>query len=488
MRDKKQNKNNPVPQKENKINKEILKITYVFAGMFFLLLGYFVYFQVTQAADVVNNPYNKRQENFAKKIIRGKIISDDGEVLAYTDVNSNGDETRVYPYDNIFSHVIGVASHGKYGVELTNNFDLLTSNANPLEIMVNEFENEKSKGDNVLTTLDSKLQEYSYNALGNYDGAVVVLEPDTGKILSMVSKPDFNPNNISKIWDEINAEGNTDSVLVNRATQGLYTPGSIFKIFTTMAYIRENKDYDAYSFNCTGSVDFNLADGYRIKCFNNTVHGYETLEQAFANSCNGAFSTIGNGLDKAAFIKLSQEMLFNTDLPISLVSNKSRFGISGDSTIFDVTQSAIGQGTTVVTPMHMAMVVSAIANDGIMMKPYVVKKIEDYNGNKVKEFKPIKYKDLITKKEAALLQTYMKSVVTKGTAKVLNSELYDAAGKTGTAELDKNGRINSWFVGYAEKDGKKVAIAVVLENIPSGTGNATNVVKSIFDKYFSSNR
>jgi len=472
-------------RKENKINKEILKITYVFAGLFFLLLGYFVYFQVTEASDVVNNAYNKRQENFEVKVVRGKILANDGKVLAYTDVDADGNETRVYPFDNMFAHIVGISSYGKYGIELTNNFDLLTSNANALELMVNEFEDEKSIGDNVVTTLDIGLQKAAYNALGNYDGAVVILEPSTGKILAMVSKPDYNPNNIDAIWDSLNAKDNTESVLVNRATQGLYTPGSIFKIFTSLAYIRENSNYEKYSFTCTGSIDFNLSDGYRIKCFNHSVHGTQTLENAFAYSCNGAFATIGNGLNKAEFSKLGSTMLFNSDLPLSLVYSKSRLDISDESTIFEMTQTAIGQGTTVLTPIHMAMVVSAIANDGVLMKPYVVKKIENYAGSKVKEFKPSKYKSLMNEEEASILQGFMQSTIKYGTATALKSNLYDAAGKTGTAEIDSNGNINSWFAGYAKKDGKDIAFAVVLENIPSGSGNAVNVVKSILDSYYS---
>lgn len=469
---------------ERKINNEILKITYVFAGMFFLLLMYFVYFQVTQASEVVNNSYNKRQENFAKKVIRGQIVSADGQVLAYTNVDADGDETRIYPFDNLFTHIVGINSHGKYGIELTNNFDLLTSNTNAIEVMLDEIEGEKSKGDNLITTLDVGLQQVAYEALGKYDGAVAVIEPDTGKILAMVSKPDYNPNRISEIWDEINKADSNESVLVNRATQGKYTPGSIFKVFTTLAYIRSGGDYEDYGFNCKGTVDFQTSDSYKINCFNYTWHGTESLKQAFANSCNGAFSVMGNEMNSVKFADVCKELLFNMDLPITLASSQSKVTLDEKSTLFDKTQTAIGQGNTAVTPIHMAMIMAAINNDGMLMKPYVVDKIETYNGVKVKEYSPSKYKDIMSEKEAKILQEYMRAVVTDGTAKGLNRDAYEAYGKTGTAELDKSGQINSWFVGYSKNDKQDLAFAVVLEDIPSGTGVASDVVKKILDNYY----
>lgn len=453
--------------------------------MFFALLGYFIYFQVADAKDVVNNPYNKRQEDFAKRVVRGKILASDNQVLAYTNVDAEGNETRVYPFENVFCHVVGIDSYGKYGLELNYNFDLLTSNINPLEQMVDELQNKKSQGDSVVTTLDVSLQKAAYNALGNYDGAVVALEPSTGKILAEVSKPDYDPNSIAAIWDSINAENSTESVLVNRATQGKYTPGSVFKIFTTVAWLRSGGNADTYSFDCDGNVEFDTTDRYSIHCFDYEVHGKETLQDAFAYSCNGAYSTIGRDLDPDAFSKVLNSMLFNTDLSLPMAASQSSVSITDQSDLFAMTQTAIGQGETAVTPMHMAMVASAIANDGVLMKPYIVQRIETSGGSPVKEYSPSKMKDLLSTDESALLQKYMRAVVEDGTAKTLQSSAYEASGKTGTAELDKSGRINSWFVGYAKKNGKEIAIAVVLEDIYAGSGSAVNVTRAILDSYFS---
>lgn len=156
-----------------------------------------------------------------------------------------------------------------------------------------EFHDQKNIGDNVVTTLDVDLQSAAYNALGDNKGAVVIMEPSTGKVLAMVSKPSFDPNSVAANWDALNSDEN--SVLLNRATQGLYAPGSTFKIVTTLEYMREHPDdYNSYSYNCTGSITYGDTT---IPCANHAVHGAEDLASSFANSCNSSFCNIGMSLD-----------------------------------------------------------------------------------------------------------------------------------------------------------------------------------------------
>lgn len=141
-------------------------------------------------------------------------------------------------------------------------------------------------GDSVVTTLNLELQEAAYDALGNYKGAVVVMEPSTGKILAMVSKPDFDPNTVAENWDFLNTD--QDSVLLNRATQGQYAPGSTFKVVTALEYMRENPDYENYGYNCTGAIE---KDGVTIRCYNGHVHGQVGFQDSLAYSCNTSFPT-----------------------------------------------------------------------------------------------------------------------------------------------------------------------------------------------------
>lgn len=163
----------------------------------------------------------------------------------------------------------------------------------------------------MVTTLDANLQNAAYNALGDNKGAVVVMEPSTGKILAMVSKPSFDPNNVSENWDALNNDEN--SSLLNRATLGQYTPGSTFKLVTTLAFMRQNPDYNNYSFECNGEFSQN---GATIHCYNSTAHGEENLTDSVANSCNSSFSNIGLQLDKAEWRKTAKQMLFTASFRV----------------------------------------------------------------------------------------------------------------------------------------------------------------------------
>ena len=181
-------------------------------------MGYVVYFTIVRASSFVNSPYNQRQDAFAENVIRGDITDRNGNVLAQTNVAEDGTETRYYPYGSLFSHVIGYSDPelGKTGLESVENFELLTSNAFFVEKIQNEFNGAKDQGDTVVTTLDADLQQAAYDALGDNKGAVVIMEADTGKILSMVSKPDFDPNSLSSNWDYLNSDEENSRCLTVR--------------------------------------------------------------------------------------------------------------------------------------------------------------------------------------------------------------------------------------------------------------------------------
>ena len=208
--------------------------------MFLSLVVYLVYFNVIRADSINSNAYNTKQSAKENMIIRGAIYSADGQPLAITNVDAGGNESRVYPYYQTFSHVVGYATNGRSGIESVYNDELLTCSSSILQQIEDSAQNVKVRGDSLYLTLNTSLQRAAYDALGNYgyNGAVVVLEPDTGKILAMVSRPGFDPNTISQDWD-ILVSDEANSPLLNRATQGLYPPGSTFKVLTTLAYIRE---------------------------------------------------------------------------------------------------------------------------------------------------------------------------------------------------------------------------------------------------------
>lgn len=477
---------NSLKKKEKKLkskkpkNQEMLYVAYTFLGVFLCMIGYFVYFQVAISNNVITSPYNKRQDTFADRVIRGDILTEDGEVIATTVVKGDGSEQRVYPYDRMFAHAVGYASHGKAGVELLANYHLLSSHAYFLERFLNEVKEEKNMGDRVITTLNHKLQQTAYNALGDYRGAVIALEPSTGKILAMVSKPDFNPNDVNSHWESIS--GSKESVLVNRATQGLYPPGSTFKILTVLEYLREGNHPAQWSYNCEGKY---TADGVTINCYHGSKHGTVDLKTAFAKSCNGAFASIALELEQDKFLNTCEELLFNQSLPLEIEYNKSSLTMNEDAAAGTIMQTAIGQATTEVTPMQMAMITAAIANGGNLMKPYLVDSVENYTGDRVKKNMPSSYGKLMSIQEAELLTEYMEETVLAGTASKLKNETYTAAGKTGTAEYsDDKSKSHAWYVGFSNVEEPDLVVCVIVEGAGAGSEYAVPIAKRMFEAYY----
>lgn len=468
-------------------NRELVRVSYLFVLMFFSLAAYFVYFQVYRAEDINSNSYNTKQDSFQDQIIRGSIISADGQKLAGTNVEADGTETRLYPFDQVFSHVVGYASNGGAGIEATSNYDLMTSNASILEQIRNDQQEQKVRADSVVLTLDSRIQQAAYDALGMYNGSIVVMEPDTGKIIAMVSKPDFNPNTISEDWESL-IQDDQNSSLFNRASQAQYPPGSVFKILTTLAYLREHPDdYQDFHYNCDGVIS---RGDVRIPCYGGAVHGSENLEEAFMQSCNGAFAEIGMELNNAAFRELCEDFLFNQELPIAMPASQSRFLMDDQASYGEEMMTAIGQGDTVVSPLEMALVTAAVANGGNMMTPYYIDRIETYDEDPVKQYKPALYKEVMSTEEAAILTDLMEKTVEGGTASTLAGQSYSAAGKTGSAEYEINGEekgTHSWFVGFSNVENPDIVISVIAEDGGSGSQTAVPIAKQVLDAYYSYN-
>ena len=466
-------------QKKRIRNKEFARVTYLFVSLFLFMLGYMVYFNVVRSKDIINSPYNVRQDTFADRVVRGKILDKNGNVLAQTNVAEDGSETRAYPYGNVYAHVVGYATQGKAGIESVNNFDLLTSNAFFLERMMKELRDEKNIGDNLVTTLDTGLQEAAYHALGSNRGAVIVIEPSTGKILACVSKPDFNPNDIIYEWESLNS--GEDSKLLNRAMQGKYAPGSTFKVVSSLAYMRKHSDYASYSFYCEGAFTY---EGTTIQCVNHNAHGMVDLEGSLAYSCNSSYSNIALQLEIADFEETATSLLFGKKLPAPLQTSKSQLGLDSDAYLSDKMMTAIGQGKLQVSPYHMALIASAIANGGTLMKPYLVSEVQSYTGNVVKKHTPSSYGDIMSANEAMRLGADMQAVVNYGTGTLLSGRGYSAAGKTGTAEvsMDKT-KTHSWFMGYRNVENPDLAICVIVENSDESGASAINVARAVFDVY-----
>lgn len=463
-----------------KLNRPVLGITYLFAFLIIGLMAYIMHFMVVEKDKVIANAANSRLDKYAADVIRGDVVTSDGKTVA-----TNNGESRYYPYDNLFAHVVGYSKYTKAGIELVGNYYLSDSHANVVERFINTLREEKNEGDTVVATLNYDLQRTAYDALGSANGAVVVMEPDTGKILAMVSKPDFNPNNIDEVWKEANSENSNSSVLLNRATQGLYPPGSSFKVLTTLSYMRQKPGkYDDYSYNCASEEQ--IFNGVSVHCYGRKVHGEEDLSEALANSCNQAYADIGTQLNVNKWRDTLESFLFNKSLPYMDASAASRFVLDGKSDKGYIPQTAFGQGDTLITPLHNAMIMSTIANGGLMMKPYLIDSIENYKGTRIKKFSPDSYDTLMSADEVDVLTSYLRKVVTEGTAApYFAGAAYEAAGKTGTAEYANGNHDYSWFVGFSNVEVPDIVVSVIVEESDVNGVKASAVARSIFDRYYS---
>jgi peptidoglycan glycosyltransferase len=464
--------------------KEIYIVAILFVILFIAMIIYMGTYVQTGAKDFIYNSYNSRFSVFADDVTRGNIYTSDGHVIAKTSKNEENEQIRVYPDERLFSHPLGYVGKGMAGIEAAYSFDLLKSHISLDKQIENTLSGKKSPGDNLYTTFDYDTQKAAYEGMDLFDGAVIAIEPSTGKVVAMVSKPDYNPNTIAEKWESITDEDNQKSVLLNRATQGAYPPGSTFKIVTTLAYLRNNNGLDDFEYNCDGSLTI---DDYKIHCSSNERHGKEDLLKAFANSCNSAFAYIGINLDMDSFVDTAQSLYFNADLPANVGATKaSVFDLDKNSKESLIGQTAIGQGKTTVSPLHMCMLVSAIANDGVLMEPYYVDRIVSAEGDIVMENTPLSLGNIISHNEANLLNEYMESVVMDGTARKVDFGDLKVYGKTGTAEYSNNKDLtHSWFVGYAsDEQGNKLAVAVILERAGYGSKYAAPLAAKVFEAYF----
>ena len=462
-------------------NIQMNTVAICYSIVFVAMAGYLVRFILVDSNTVVNNAYNAtRQEIVAAKTIRGDIVAADGTVLATTETTED-EETRVYPFGSYFSHVIGYASNGKMGIEKNANMYLVSSNISLNDKLADDIADEKHMGNTVYTTFNVDLQKAAYDALGVYDGAVVVTEPSTGKILAMVSKPDFDPNEIEAQWDTlIKKEGS--SVLVNRATQGLYPPGSTFKIFTALEYMREHPTtYQYYQFTCTGRFTYGED---KIQCYHGTQHGTVDFLTSFAKSCNSSFANIGMQLDRTSFAETLEELYFNKDWNTQFSIKQSKVTMSEACSDSSVMQTSIGQGATQITPIHIAMVTGAIANGGTLMTPYMIEHIETSTGKVIKQYSPKEIGQVMTEEEADALTQMMIAVVKEGTGTRLKGQNYQAAGKTGSAEFNTKGDSHAWFTGFTYDTENPIQITVIMEDAGSGGEFAVPVARRILDAYY----
>lgn len=467
------------PLKPYILTRSNVQKTYVFYTIIYLALFASLFkFTFFESEKIVSSSHNPRVSKPNYQYIRGDILDINGKTLATSDENGN----RTYPYGRIFSHVVGANTNGKTGIELSYNFTLDKAENELLSMTKSLITSEKGKGQSIKTTLNTDLQEYIYERLGQNKGCVIVEEASTGRILAMVSYPNFSPRTYEADFSAL-SEDKENNPLINRATQGLYPPASVFKIVSTLDIIHNFEGYENYTYVCNGRTEI---DGEVVTCNNNEQHGEVDLQEAFTHSCNSFFASALYEMEKENPGGLKQEaeqLLFNEKVPFSLPLSKSTFTMENGATTGEIMHTAIGQGNTLTTPLELSIIGQTIANGGVTMKPYVVDGILNEKGDYAKRYVPDDIGRLMSLEDSQTLTEYMMSVVENGTARNAKLNGVTSAGKTGTAEV-LGKKSHGLYLAFAPAENPEIVVTVVLEN--SGGSSATlPIARDVMNYYFS---
>lgn len=460
------------------MNRGLRQVALGFAISFFLLSLGLVYWQVIEADALQENPSNRRLIRLEERVLRGGIFDRNGEVLAQT-IENSGKRQRVYPKGEMVEPLIGYATlqHGSAGLEGSLADWLLgVKSPTPIQEIQQSLELPR-QGDDIVLTLDRNLQQVAYEGLKGKTGAAVALNPKTGEVLALVSQPSFDPNGLDQHWKEIVSRPN--SPLTNHAFS-LFPPGSTMKVVTSLALIRSGLNTtDLYE--CTGSTTIN---GQVIS--DNKAHGWVNFNTALAVSCNTYFATFAMRAGDRSFLAATKAFGFGQTIPFELpIPRSSIINKELDPKQVDVnllTASAFGQGQVLTSPMHMALIAAGIANHGVIMAPYLVQRVLDFNQGLRYQAQSKPWLNALSAEEAGKITSAMITAVNSGTA--VQGALPDiqVAAKTGSAEPGGNLRTHAWYIAFAPAEEPQIAVAVLIENGGIGGEIAAPIARDLIEK------
>jgi penicillin-binding protein A len=460
------------------VNKAMSRVFIVTVVLFVALIANLTWIMAVRAQWFQDRPENKRSIAKEMKIKRGDILGYDGSVIAGTDRKS-GYYYRDYPSGTVAPQLVGYDSvtYGRSGIEAQLN-DQLTGQSTDLGVQnwVDKLLGRRPQGANVKLTLVPGVQKVAQQELQGKKGAIVVLDPKTGALIASASAPTYDPANLEAQWARLSKD--TDAPLLNRPTQGLYVPGSSFKVVTGSAGLDTGKVTPDTPFVDTGTY---VVFGGKVTNYGGEVYGANTFTEAMTFSINTTFAKVGNTLGKKRLIAGAQRYGFYQTPPLPLPAGEvvpsGRYGKNGllPPTAFmdplDVAWAACGQERMLATPLQMALVAGGVANGGRVMKPYYLQEVVAPDGHVVQKAQPEQWLVATKAATASQLNTMMQSVVNAGTATNAALQGIQVAGKTGTAEKG-DGTNLAWFIGFAPAEDPQVCIAVVIEDTQSTGGEA----------------
>ncbi|MFI5756024.1 peptidoglycan D,D-transpeptidase FtsI family protein [Streptomyces sp. NPDC051569] len=479
------------------MNKPLRRIA-IFCGLLVLaLLVRDNWLQYVRADELNAQQHNRRVQIERYSDERGNIIVDGKPITG--SVKTDGSDfiyKRTYLNGPMWAPVTGYASQAFDANQIEKLEDgILTGNDDRLffDRTMAMFTGEKKRGGDVVTTLSGAAQKAAYEGLGKKKGAVAAIDPQTGKILALASTPSYDPSSFagnstkdSKAWTALDKKNNPDDPMLNRALRQTYPPGSTFKVLTAAAALEHglvtdvDKPTDSPLPWTMPGTTTQLQNEGNIPCKD------ATLREALRVSCNTVFGKLGADLGKDKMLETAKKFGFNEEQFIPVRAAASVFPTDIDPS--QTAQSSIGQFDTRATPLQMAMIAAAVANDGKLMKPYMIDQLRAPSLDVLSQTEPEEMSRPLSPEHAQMLQSIMETVVNEGTGKNARIPNVTVGGKTGTAQHGENNDQNpyAWFISYAKTDsGSPVAVAVVVEDGSavrddiSGGGLAAPIAKAV---------
>jgi penicillin-binding protein A len=485
------------------MNKQIVQVGVVGLVLIAVLIVGTTYWQTWANAGLADRQDNAIRLVAQFSVKRGRIYAADGKTLLATNVvqKRNGQTLyfRRYPTGPLFSNVVGYSTRtrNQTGIERSYNDYLTGSNANldtVFHTTIDKLKGTTVTGNNLVLTLRPGAQAIALRDLRGKCGAVVALNPNTGAVLTMASSPAYNPNLIEKHFAQAARSGGKCGPFLNRAVAGKYQPGSTFKVVTATAALNSGKFTPNSGFYDPG---YCIEYGKQVRNAGNPeapeAFGSVSLFQGLEHSINSVFCNVGKAIGARLILDYSKKFGFYKTPPVGLPENEMvpsglynrgrLFDPKHPETQVDPGRLAFGQERLQVTPLQMAMVTSAVANNGLLMKPYLVQRVVAPSGKTIARAKPQAYARVMTPQTASELNAMMQAVVTGGTGTAAQISGVPVAGKTGTAETGVGNIYTAWFVAFAPADRPQVAIAVVVENQAGGFGGkvAAPIAKDVME-------
>jgi penicillin-binding protein A len=475
------------------VNRQIVQLFGLFTLLFAVLLAFTSRWTVFEAASLEDNPDNRRPLIEEQKVPRGLILAADGKtVLARSVGHGRGEDriyTRTYPTGTTFGHPVGFSyiRNGRRGLEQSRNDDL-AGKEDEFESILAGLESRGREGNDVVTNLDVRGTQAAVAGLAGRKGAVVAMEPQTGKVRVMVSEPEYNPNLIPSDIGQLNRDPNQP--LLNRTTQELYPPGSIFKVVTATAALDSGKltpdtVIDASSPKTISGVPLENAGGESF--------GPISATDALTNSVNTYWAQVGERIGRDTLVEYMKRYGFYADpqldypdfqkIPSGIINGDGDYVTDG----FDVGRVAIGQGglegEVRAGALQMAEVAAAVANRGRLMKPRLTDRVLRKDGRTKEKIQPDLQSVVMKPETADELTNMMSRVVEEGTGTAAALAGIRVAGKTGTAEVGAAREFTQpWFICFAPVENPRLAVAVTVERTTGQGGTvAAPIAKSVLE-------